>query len=79
MGMMQNVIIILVIALSLVLLARKAYRTFVPAPGKACGGDCCSAGSKDPSPAQAAPAPRTQMVRSEDLARRAAEIKRTAP
>ena len=79
MMMMENVIIILVIALSLALLARKAYRTFVPAPGKSCGGDCCSSGSKDTATPAASKAAPLQMVRSSDLARRAAEIKRAGP
>ena len=74
---MQTIVVVIVLGLSLAMLGRTAYRVFFPAAGKACGGDCCGSGGKEVKP-EAAKGERVMMVRSDDLARRAGEIKRAA-
>jgi len=74
---MQNLIVILALAASLALLGWKGYRTFFPPAGKSCGGDCCGAGGKSqPAGEKPGKPERIMMVRSVDLSRRAAEIRR---
>jgi hypothetical protein len=65
--MMQTLIVILAVAAAVAYLGWQVYRFFAPRiiAGRACGGSCCS--HREPEPAQAAPAPRTQMITSDSL------------
>jgi len=72
--MLQNIIVILLIAGCCLWLGLQAFRFLRPRPGqKACAGGCCD--GQEPKPA-AATGPRTMMISSDDLRTRLAARKK---
>jgi hypothetical protein len=75
--MLQNVLVILIVAAAVLYAVRQLVRFFAPklTPGKPCGGSCCSGSQPDARPASAT-GPRTQMISSDALRARIAARQR---
>jgi hypothetical protein len=65
---MQQALVIAIVAACVVWLGVLGYRYFRPKPGATgCPGGCCGGEEKKPDPEQEAPAPRMQMISSDDM------------